>query len=79
MFSYVTLTKIQSYWSSLYVAPSGTSVIQSADEYAWNVIYNDSQYFHILTKDNTKAVALSGTASGNNLILEDYDPESSSQ
>lgn len=79
LFSYVTLTKIQSYWSSLYVAPSGTSVIQSADEYVWNVVYNDSQYFHILTKDNTKAVALSGTASGNNLILEDYDPESSSQ
>lgn len=75
-----TLPKyIKSKFSNLYVAPSGSNIVQNATKYYWNFKDSDDGYFHILTPDNTKAATLSGTSEGSNLTLVAYSNTNNNQ
>lgn len=60
--------------SELYMAPGNNdTVIQSASEYYWHFIDSNDGYYYILTSDHSKALAISGTSSGSDIILSNYN------
>ena len=70
---------IQNKNSELYMAPgNNNTVVQSATEYYWHFVDSDLGYYHILTSDHSKALAISGTSSGSDIILSNYDSNDSS-
>ena len=64
---------INSKFSNLYVAFSGSKVIQSNNKYYWNFVDSGDGYFYILTSDNSKAITISGTGNGSDLILTAFN------
>lgn len=77
--STVEMKSIKSNFSNLFVVPSGSNIVQSSRQYCWNFISTSDGYFYILTLDNTKAVSLSGTYDGADLVLTDFNPASEMQ
>lgn len=57
----------------MYVAFSGSKVIQSNNKYYWNFVDSGDGYFYILTSDNSKAITISGTGNGSDLILTAFN------
>lgn len=75
----VTFRTIQNNFTSLYVAPSGSDIVQSSSAYKWLFVKADDDYYYILTPDCTKAVSVNGTYAGANLILSDFVPGNNKQ
>ena len=48
-------------------------------QYEWNFVQCSDEYFYILTPDNAKAVSISGTGDGSNLILKTFNAADDTQ
>lgn len=70
---------IKSNYSNLFVSPSQANVVQSNTQYEWNFVQCSDEYFYILTPDNAKAVSISGTGDGSNLILKTFNAADDTQ
>ena len=64
--------KIKSYYSNKYVVPSTNKIIQQSNSYEWNFVNAGNDEFYILSRDNTKAITLSGTNDGDDLLYSAY-------
>lgn len=65
---------IKSNFSNLYVSPDSdeAKVVQKAVRHWWNFVDAGNGYVYILTTDRKKAITISGTSSGNELILSAF-------
>lgn len=61
------------------INPYGNQVLQRTTPYFWNFVSSDDGYFFILNTDNSKAIAISSTANGADLILEAYNSNADTQ
>lgn len=68
------IQKIKSCYSNKYVVPSSTSIIQQSNPYEWNFVEAGNDEYYILSRDNTKAITISGTSNGDNLLFSNYVP-----
>ena len=73
------ILSIKSNYSNLFVSPSQANVVQSNTQYEWNFVQCSDEYFYILTPDNAKAVSISGTGDGSNLILKTFNAADDTQ
>lgn len=57
--------------SGKYINPSanGNAVVQLSTRYWWEIIVTDDGYAYIVTPDKTKAITISGTNDGDDLIM----------
>ncbi len=54
-------------------------LFKSNTQYEWNFVQCSDEYFYILTPDNAKAVSISGTGDGSNLILKTFNAADDTQ
>lgn len=72
---------IKSNYSHLYVSPNSNEsyVVQKSARYWWNIVDAGNGYVYILTTDKTKAITISGTGCGDDLILTSFSNGSDPQ
>lgn len=61
------------------INPYGQQVLQRNTSYFWNFISSNDGYFFILTTDNSKAITISNTANGADLILKPFNSNEDTQ
>lgn len=70
---------IKSYFSGLYVNPSGNGIVQLSKIYMWNFISAGDDYYYILSLDNVKAITVDGNNDGSDLAYADFNPGNDKQ
>ena len=73
------ISAIRNAFSNKYIVPISTRIAQQSNPYQWNFVHAGNDIYYILTLDNTKAITVSGTNNGDNLLCSDYVPGNNNQ